>query len=307
MLYKRFLDTLVVFLLVLFSLTAGAHEVCADSVCVADTVQVPNAGYVVTVCDSASLLPPDTAAVVAGFGGDAAFGVEPAAADPTHRFRPAEWIVPGAAAVFGALCVNTSWGQKLRREAHHTFSAKGLYKVTVDDYMQYSPAVALYALNLCGMKGQHGFRDRTILLGMSYAIMAAVVNTAKYTFREMRPDSSTRNSFPSGHTATAFVGAEILYQEYRTTHPWVGYTAYAVSAGVGYLRMHNDRHWANDVLAGAAVGILSTKLAYWLYPRLFREHTPRRRGGGGRSGGMAVAGVPYYSGGQAGVSMSLVF
>jgi membrane-associated phospholipid phosphatase len=32
--------------------------------------------------------------------------------------------------------------------------------------------------------------------------------------------------------------------------------------------MYNNKHWLNDVAAGAGVGILSTRLAYWLYPKL---------------------------------------
>ena len=83
--------------------------------------------------------------------------------------------------------------------------------------MQYAPAALTLGLGLCGVKGQHAFKDRAIIMMMSYATMAAVVNVAKYTFKEKRPDSSSRNSFPSGHTATAFVGAEMLYQEYRTS------------------------------------------------------------------------------------------
>lgn len=106
----------------------------------------------------------------------------------------------------------------------------------------------------------------------------------------------------SRHTATAFVGAEMLYQEYRTTHPWIGYTAYGLSAAVAYLRMHNDRHWANDILAGAAVGMLSTKFAYWLYPKLFRKSDCSKR-----MKRTAFFGMPYYQDKAAGVNVAMVF
>lgn len=289
----------------------------------------PNAEYIVTTYDSTTLLPPDTTAVIAGFDGDEAFGVMPTDSmsstmsatltdsiaytpkyDPTHHFHPAEWIVPGAAAVFGALCVNTSWGKKLREKGHRTFSGMGLNKVSVDNYLQYAPAALVYGLNLCGVKGQHNFKDRTIILAMSYAMMATVVNVAKYTFKEKRPDTNAHNSFPSGHTATAFVGAEYLFQEYRATQPWIGYTAYAIATGVAYLRMHNDRHWANDVLAGAAVGMLSTKMAYWLYPKIFRESTGKksiRKNKSQRANKTALFGMPYYQDHSAGINMALVF
>lgn len=222
--------------------------------------------------------------------------------DPTHHFRAAEWLIPGGVAVFGAICVNASWGKNLRENLRNTFSQKGLNKTSIDNYILYAPAALTLGLGLCGVKGQHAFKDRAIIMMMSYATMAIVVNAAKYTFKEKRPDSSSRNSFPSGHTATAFVGAEMLYQEYRTTHPWIGYTAYGLSAAVAYLRMHNDRHWANDVLAGAAVGMLSTKFAYWLYPKIFREKKRENR-----MKRTAFFGMPYYQDRTAGVNMAMVF
>ncbi len=221
--------------------------------------------------------------------------------DLTHRIRPAEWIVPGAAAVLGAVCVKSSWGTKARRSLQHTLSAHGKQKTSVDDYIQYAPTVVAYALPLCGVKSTHGLKDRTLLLAMSYAMMGIAVNVSKRAFKEKRPDSGARNSFPSGHTATAFMGAEYLWQEYRHTHPIIGYGGYVVATAVGFMRIHNDRHWANDVLAGAAVGMLSTKFAYWLYPKIFRE-SPRRS-----KNSTAFMGMPYASTDGAGLSMALVF
>src|SRR5690349_22769192 len=45
-------------------------------------------------------------------------------------------------------------------------------------------------------------------------------------------------------------------------------SGYAVAAATGYLRMYNNKHWFSDVMAGAGIGIASTKIAYWLYPAL---------------------------------------
>ena len=58
----------------------------------------------------------------------------------------------------------------------------------------------------------------------------------------------------------------MLYQEYKHSEPWVGITGYVVATGVGLLRIYNNRHWASDVVAGAGIGILSTKLSYLLFP-----------------------------------------
>ena len=91
-----------------------------------------------------------------------------------------------------------------------------------------------------------------------------------------RPDGSSRNSFPSGHTATAFMGAEFLRKEYWDVSPWIGVAGYAVAAGTGFFRMYNNRHWLTDVLTGAGIGILSTQAAYWLYPTITKTFFRKR-------------------------------
>ena len=117
-----------------------------------------------------------------------------------------------------------------------------------------------------GLPPAHSLKERLVIGATAYALTAIFVNTTKYTVRHHRPDTSTRNSFPSGHTATVFTGVEILYQEYKHYDPWIGIGGYAVAAGVGLLRIHNNRHWASDVVAGAGIGILSAKLSYLLFP-----------------------------------------
>ena len=138
-----------------------------------------------------------------------------------------------------------------------------------DDYMQYLPVASNIGLGMIGARAKHSLLDRTIVTATSYLAMGVMVNTIKYSVREMRPDETTRNSFPSGHTATSFMGAELVRIEYGTGY---GIGAYVVAFGVGFLRMYNNRHWATDVLAGAGIGILSARIGYWMLPvnrRLF--------------------------------------
>jgi membrane-associated phospholipid phosphatase len=144
------------------------------------------------------------------------------------------------------------------------------YPVKIDNYFQYAPGFAVYGLNLLGIKGKNNFRDRTILYFLSNGIMGAIVNPLKMATKLPRPDGFGKNAFPSGHTATAFVGAEFLYQEYKDKSPWYGIAGYTMATTVGFLRIYNNRHWMRDVIAGAGIGIASTKLAYWFYPTIKR-------------------------------------
>ena len=68
-------------------------------------------------------------------------------------------------------------------------------------------------------------------------------------------------SFPSGHTGTAFLGAELVRKEYGWG--W-GSAAYAVASTTAVLRMYNNEHWLSDVIAGAGLGILCANVGTWL-------------------------------------------
>ncbi|AZS29095.1 phosphatase PAP2 family protein [Butyricimonas faecalis] len=218
--------------------------------------------------------------------------------DDTHNLRLKEVLIPTAVIGASALFVHNGWLTKQRENVQNVLSAKGKYKFKLDDHSQYAPMVAVYGLNLCGIKGKHGFKDRTIILAMSYATVGILVNTMKFVFKEKRPDSNARNSFPSGHTATAFMGAEFLYKEYKDVSPWIGYTGYAVAATTGYLRIYNNRHYINDVIAGACIGITSVKLTYWLYSKCFKKAKCNKA---------TFASVPYYSSDGWGMNMCIVF
>jgi membrane-associated phospholipid phosphatase len=96
----------------------------------------------------------------------------------------------------------------------------------------------------------------------------ATVFPLKKITNQLRPDSSAYTAFPSGHTGEAFASAELMRMEYKDVSPWYGVAGYAMAVTTGYLRMYNNKHWLSDVVAGAGIGILSAKLAYWLYPKI---------------------------------------
>ena len=140
----------------------------------------------------------------------------------------------------------------------------------VDDYAQFAPALAVYGLNFMGIKGRHNLFDASMLYVTSSAIMGLSTHFVKRGVHRLRPDNSGYNSFPSGHTASAFAAAEFLYQEFKYKSPWIGYAGYFVATATGTLRLYNNKHWFSDVVAGAGFGIASTKLGYLVYPHLKR-------------------------------------
>ncbi len=141
-----------------------------------------------------------------------------------------------------------------------------------DNYTQYfGPAMTL-GLKLSGVEGRSDWPRFLASAAMSYGIMAGMTKAIKSTAHEMRPDGSTRDSWPSGHTAISFAGATILHKEYGMTRsPWYSVAGYGVAAATGMMRVINNRHWGSDVLSGAGIGIMSTEIAYALSDVLFKE------------------------------------
>ena len=133
--------------------------------------------------------------------------------------------------------------------------------------LQYSPAGIMLLLKAAGVKGRSDWPRMITADGAAVAIQAGITNALKYTLRRERPDGRANNSYPSGHTATAFMCAHMLHKEYgETMSPWISVGGYGIAATIA------NRHWCSDVMAGAAVGLFSTEVAYGLTDILFGEH-----------------------------------
>jgi len=131
-----------------------------------------------------------------------------------------------------------------------------------ETWYQYAPAVADLGLAFTGVPAKHDLLDRSIELGFAYVADVLLVNCLlKNVVKEERPDGSAVNSFPSGHTSAAFVGAELVRKEYGWA--W-GAGAYAVATCVGVARVCHQRHWWWDTVAGAGCGILCANIGGWL-------------------------------------------
>ncbi|WP_445718515.1 phosphatase PAP2 family protein [Flavobacterium sp.] len=211
------------------------------------------------------------------------------------------FIIPSALITFGVLGIESDGIKSLNAEISAEVKEHIDQKLTIDDFSQYLPAASVYGLNALGIKGKHNFKDRTIILGTSYLLLTSTVMPLKSITKVDRPDGSSNNSFPSGHTATAFAGAEFLWQEYKDVSVWYGISGYLVASGTGFFRMYNNRHWLTDVAAGAGIGIVSTKLAYLLHPyisKLFYKNENHKS---------STMLLPFYNGKQGGFGFAMQF
>jgi membrane-associated phospholipid phosphatase len=178
-------------------------------------------------------------------------------------------LVPIAFIGYGAAALGVQGLKNFNKNIQKKIWTNNPHSVThIDNYWQFAPGASVYILNLSGIEGKHNLKDATFIYALSNLFVTGAVQTTKRLSHEWRPDGSDRYSFPSGHTATAFANAEFLRLEYKDVSVWYGVGGYAVAAFTGYLRMYNNKHWFSDVLAGAGVGVLSTDLAYYLYPSL---------------------------------------
>lgn len=122
---------------------------------------------------------------------------------------------------------------------------------TIGDILQYAlPATA------AGMALGHWDGQGAIQLGETLAVTMATTYALKYGIDEKRPNGGGQ-SFPSAHTSVAFSSAEFIRKRYGWEYD---VPAYAAASFVAYSRVESNEHHPHDVIAGAAIGILSSYL-----------------------------------------------
>jgi membrane-associated phospholipid phosphatase len=135
---------------------------------------------------------------------------------------------------------------------------------------------------------------KTLLLVSSFAFTGILVQIAKNIFHAPRPKVyfaselskiyfvkgihiNTTNSFPSGHTVTAFTAAVIL--TYLAVNKRMGFIYLLLAMGVGYSRMYLSQHFFEDVTAGSIIGTIGTVIwITWLDGRPFMRSEKWNRG-----------------------------
>ncbi|MDR2927778.1 MAG: phosphatase PAP2 family protein [Cytophagaceae bacterium] len=216
-----------------------------------------------------------------------------------NKFTYKSLIIPATLISYGVLTRNSERLVQFDYDVRGFAQQRTNFTTQVDDFLQYTPSAAVFALDWCGVKAKNSFRDRFIVMATSALIMGGTVYITKTSTKVLRPDGSTRNSFPSGHTATAFTGAHVLFKEYKEVSPWIGVAGYAAATVTGMMRITNRRHWASDIITGAGVGIFSVELGYLLLPlfhSIFDINAKR-----------SIVIVPSVGSGQMSIVMSCAF
>lgn len=216
--------------------------------------------------------------------------------DKTHQFSYKKLIVPASFISYGLASLSIKELKLLNSSTKDEIKEHQPDHIRLDNYTQFVPAAMVYGLNAFGVEGKHNFRDRSIIYGTSMLITSAITVPLKHVTQEERPDGSNHLSFPSGHTAIAFASAQFMFREYKDTNFLLGISGYSFAVFTGVYRMLNDKHWFGDVVAGAGFGILSTELAYWLYPKI-NNLLGRKK----EKSQMMI--MPYYQKGNAGIGL----
>lgn len=146
----------------------------------------------------------------------------------------------------------------------------GPVRTTIDDELRHVPAAAALGLSLTGVKGRHSTVNQALLFALTYTINNTLTSNLKNLTRvERTGNNGDFSSFPSQHTSAAFSAARFLDREYGETSNWYRVGGYSVATGVAALRLIKGPLVVGR-LAGAGVGLASTELAYWIYPRVQR-------------------------------------
>lgn len=211
--------------------------------------------------------------------------VRPASAQiaDSSAFRIAHVIAPSLL-VTGGISIHClaheSWDFSVREYARELRGE--MEAVPFDDFVQFLPLAMDLSLGALGAECENRFGRRTVEAAIAYAASTALVWTGKFTVRSLRPNEKNYRSFPSGHTAVAFTGAELVRLEYGWD--W-GLGAYAVAATIGGMRIWRNWHWLSDVVAGAGIGVFCADLGRWLLDPACDLLRPRNSRGVSDSGG----------------------
>ena len=131
-----------------------------------------------------------------------------------------------------------------------TLNARGTIE-KIGDVLRIAIPTAGFARAVVYEEGNEGRKQ----FYKAFATSQIVTEGLKLATHKERPNGACCSSFPSGHTSAAFMGASFIHKRYGWKYAIPGYLG---ASYVAYSRVHADKHFIEDVVAGAAIGILSS-------------------------------------------------
>ena len=183
----------------------------------------------------------------------------------SEQLRWQALIVPGTLVGAGTMAAFSPWFRQAVNEPVRDWTKKlpGSGGYAFENILQYVPVGAYTCAALCGAGEEHGRWERVLAAGTAALAVSALSHSIKYLAQVERPSGAATDSFPSGHTCTAFMGAELIRLEFG---PWWGFGAYSLAFFTAAMRVYHNWHWTSDLLCGAGLGILGARVGYWLLP-----------------------------------------
>lgn len=135
--------------------------------------------------------------------------------------------------------------------------------------LKWAPALSLFVLDAAGVKTKNNFKQHLKIIAVAEAALEGVAQPLKYATSRRRPNLSLDlRSFPSDHTANAFMGAEVFHQELKGHYPVVSYAGYVLATATGISRIYKNKHWLSDVVAGAVIGMACAKITFGIFRKM---------------------------------------
>jgi hypothetical protein len=167
------------------------------------------------------------------------------------------WLAGGAALTAAVHPADKSLNEKLvGSDFADAFFAPGKYIGST--YVQVGSTAVLYITGI--VKDQPKVRHLGMDLLEAQLLAEGITQGIKVIVRRERPDMSSGFSFPSGHAAITMASATVLQQHlgWKAAVP-----TYAIATYVSVSRLHDNRHYFSDVVAGATEGIIIGRSVTW--------------------------------------------
>lgn len=183
------------------------------------------------------------------------------------RTSDANWLVPLTAATAGLIATD-------RKTAGSLSNNQSRINLSLDVsrfgsfYTTGGTALTFYAVGK--ITDNQKAKETGLLAGEALINTGIVVEAIKFATQRPRPLKKQGhgnfftggNTFPSGHSASAWALATVISREYGKNHPLIKYGAYGLATAVGLSRYTARRHFLSDVLVGSAIGYAIGNFTY---------------------------------------------